>query len=135
MATALYDKGRENFAKGNFDLLNNTIKLVFVDSADYSVSLSTHDALDDVTGAGRVATSGAFSGKDVTNGVFDATDVTVGTVSGDAFEAIVIYKDTGVESTSYLICYIDNYTGLPTTPNGGSITVAFPNDSNKIFKL
>lgn len=135
MATAVYDKGRENFAKAAIDYLNATIKLVFVDSADYTVSLSTHDALDDVAAGGRVGTSGAFASKDATLGVLDAADITVSTVSGDQFEAIIIYKDTGTESTSLLICYIDNYTGLPCTPNGGNITVAFPNDSNKILKL
>ena len=135
MATAIYDKGRENFCKGNIDWLNNNIKFLFADSADYTVSLSTHDALDDIAAPGRVAISGNLSGKDTTNGVLDASDTTVTSVSGDQFEAIVIYKDSGTENTSYLVAYIDNYTGLPCTPNSGNITVAFPNDSNKIAKL
>ncbi len=82
-----------------------------------------------------LATSGNLSGKTATDGVADASDVTVATVTGDQFEAIIVYKDTGVEATSILIAYIDDYTGLPCTPNGSNITVTFPNDSNKIFKL
>jgi hypothetical protein len=45
------------------------------------------------------------------------------------------YKDTGTESTSLLIFYIDTATGLPCTPNGGNITVAWDSGANKIFKL
>lgn len=135
MASALYDFGRESFLTGDIDWAADNIKLVFVDVADYTVNLATHQYLDDIPGAARVATSGNLSGKTTTAGVADAADVTVATVSGDVFEALVIYKDTGTEGTSILIAYIDDYTGLPCTPNGSNITVAFPNDGNKIFKL
>jgi hypothetical protein len=56
-------------------------------------------------------------------------------VTGDQSEALVIYKDTGMASTSPLIAYIDTATGLPYTPSGGNIDVAWDNGSNKIFKL
>lgn len=135
MATALYDKGREGFASAGVNWPSDTIKITFTDAADYTVNLSTHDFFDDVTAGGRVATSGALANKTATLGVCDADDITVSAVSGDQFEAIIIWKDTGVESTSRLIAYIDNYTGLPCTPNGGNITVTWPSDSNKIFKL
>ena len=64
-----------------------------------------------------------------------ATDTNGNTVTGDQFESIDIYKDTGVESTSRLICNIDTATGLPCTPNGGDITVVWDSGANKIFKL
>jgi len=57
------------------------------------------------------------------------------TVTGDQSESIDIYKDTGTESTSYLIANINSATGLPVTPNGGDIIVQWDNGSNKIFKL
>jgi hypothetical protein len=135
MATALYDKGREGFASAAVNWPSDTVKITFEDSADYTVNLATHDFYDDVSSPGRVATSGALANKTATLGVCDADDITVSSVSGDQFEAIIIWKDTGVESTSRLIAYIDNYTGLPCTPNGGNITVTWPSDSNKIFKL
>jgi hypothetical protein len=40
------------------------------------------------------------STKTVTDGVADANDVTLTAVTGDPSEALVIYKDTGTESTS-----------------------------------
>ena len=49
--------------------------------------------------------------------------------------AVVLYKDTGTESTSPLIAFIDSGTGLPTPAGVNSIIVRWDNGSNKIFKL
>lgn len=136
MSTFLYDKGREGFGNAAINWPSDDIRIVFVDSADYTVNASTHDFLDDVAAGGRVGVSAAsLANKTNTAGVMDADDHTINSVSGDQFEAIIIYKHTGTDSTSRLIAYIDNYTGLPCTPNGGNITVSWPSDSNKIFKL
>jgi len=135
MANALFDKGREAFLNGDIDFLNDDIRIILVDAADYTVNLATHDFLDDVGVAARVAVSSALASKTSTNGVADAADVTFPLVTGDQSEAIVIYKHTGTESTSNLIAYIDTATGLPVTPNGGDITVQWDNGANKIFKL
>lgn len=135
MANALYDKGRENILGADIDWDAATIKLVFVDEADDTIDLANDDALDDRAVASRVATSGAFTGKTKTNGVADADDVTVATVTGDQFESIDLFKDTGTESTSLLICNIDTATGLPATPSGGDIVVRWDSGANRIFKL
>jgi hypothetical protein len=135
MANALFDAGREGFLAGDIDWDANNIKLVFIDHADDTPNVSTDDNLDDLAAGARVATSGNFASKTTTAGVADAADVTVSTVTGDPFESINIYKDTGTESTSRLIAYIDTATGLPTTPNGGDITVVWDSGANRIFKL
>lgn len=135
MANSLYGKGRASFLEGGIAILTADIKLNFLDSADYTVSIDVDDFLNDIPGAAIVATSGNFAGKSSTLGVFDATDVTVSTVSGDVFEAVGIYKDTGASGTSNLIAYIDSATGLPFTPTGNNVTVSWDNGANKIFKL
>ena len=135
MANALFDAGRENILGGDIDWDANTIKLVFVDHTDDTPLPATDVALSDILAAARVATSDAFTTKTKTAGVADADDVTVASVTGDQFESIVIYKDTGVETTSLLIAFIDTATGLPCTPNGGSVTVQFDSGANRIFKL
>lgn len=99
MANALYDTGRNAFLLGDIDWVADTIKVVLVDAADYTVNLSTHDFLDDVPAAARVATA-TLASKTASAGVADAADVTFTAVSGDISEALVIYKDTGVEATS-----------------------------------
>ena len=134
MATALYDKGRSAFAKGDIDWINDTIKAILIDSADYIVNLATHDFLDDVAGAARVATV-ELTNKSVAAGVCDCDNPTFADVSGDAFEAVVIYKHTGVEGTSQLIAYIDNSAQLPMTPIGGDIEMNIDSGANKLFKL
>ena len=134
MANALYDTGRNAFLLGDIDWVADTIKVVLVDAADYTVNLSTDDFLADVPSAARVATA-TLAGKSASAGVADASDVAFSGVTGDISEALVIYKDTGVEATSQLIAYIDTATGLAVTPNGGDITVTWDNGANKIFKL
>jgi hypothetical protein len=135
MANALYDKGREGFLTGQIHWDTDVVKAVLIDAADYTVNLATHQFLSDIPTAARVATSDGFTSKTAAAGVADAADFTFAAVSGDPVEALVIYQDTGSESTSRLIAYIDTATGLPVTPNGGDINVAWDDGANKIFKL
>jgi len=135
MANALYDKAREGFLDGSIDWDTDDIRAILIDTADYTVNLSTHDNLDDIPEAARVAVSGALASKTVTAGVADAADVTFSAVTGDQCEALVLYKHTGTESTSRLIAYIDDATGLPVTPNSGDIEVQWADGDDKIFRL
>ncbi|OBK92369.1 hypothetical protein A5646_03430 [Mycobacterium sp. 1245499.0] len=135
MANALYTKYREKALQGQINWLTDNIKVDLVDSADYTVNTATHEFLSDVPSAARVATSANLSAKTATGGVADAADVTFPAVTGDISEALVIYKDTGTDTTSPLIAYIDTATGLAVTPNGGDITVIWPNDAGRIFSL
>ena len=135
MANALYDKARERFLTGQFNWSTDSIKSVLVDTGAYTVSLTSHEFLSDISSSARVSTSGAFTGKTTTGGAADANDITFSSVSGSSIEAIVIYADTGTEATSPLIAFIDTATGLPITPNGGDIIVTWDNGANKIFKL
>lgn len=135
MANALIDKGREGFLDGSIDWDTDTIKAVLVDHAVDTPSPASDQNLSDIAVGARVATSAAFTSKTVTAGVADAADVTLPTVSGATVESVVLYKDTGTESTSRLIAFIDTATGLPVTPNGGDIILQWDNGANKIFKL
>lgn len=133
MASGMYALGREGFLGGDIDWDANNIKVTLIDSADYVVNLSTHDFYNDVTAGGRVATSSNLASKTKTNGTADAADVTFSAVTGDQSEALVVWADTTVESSSRLIVYIDTGTGFPVTPNGGDITVQW--DAAGIFTL
>jgi hypothetical protein len=135
MANALYDKGRQKFLEGAINWLNDTIKVLLVDTGLYTVNLATHEFLSDIPSGARVGTAQTLASKTSTAGVADAADVTFNTVTGNSVEALAIYKDTGVEASSPLIAYIDTATGLPITPNGGNINVVWDNGANKIFKL
>lgn len=138
MANAFYPSAKAAFLKGDIDLELDDIRVILVDLADYTYS-GSHDFLNDVPAAARVAVSGNLSSKvvelDGTTARFDADDVTFSSVTGDQFEAYIVYKHTGTESTSALIYFADTgVTGLPLTPNGGNIIMQF-HATNKIFSL
>lgn len=129
MASALYPKFKEQLLTAGLDVEADDIRVILIDSADYTYS-SAHDFLDDVAAGSRVAVSSALASKTITNGVFDAADKTLTAVTGDPSEALIIYKHTGTESTSNLICFID---GLSVTPNGGDIVIQW--NASGIFAL
>ena len=135
MANALYGLGREGFLGGDIDWDADTIKVVLVDAGDYTLNIDTDQYLDDIAAAGQIAISDALASKTKTLGVADAADITISSVSGDAFEYIILFQDSGDSATSRLIACIDSATGLPCTPNGGDITIQWDSGSNKIFKL
>lgn len=113
------------------DLLTENVKIVFVDTADYTVDLTNHDFLADIPAGARVATSGNLTGKGFNILNFDAADISLPGVTGDTFEAIVGYIDTGSEATSRLVWYDDSIAA--TTPNAGAINVVF--NASGIFSL
>jgi len=135
MANAMYGKGREGFANAAVNWLSDDIRCILIDAADYTLSIDTHDFLDDIPAGARVAVSGNLVNKTNVLGVLDADDVTFTSVTGDPSEMLVIYKHTGVEATSRLLVSFDTAVGLPVTPNGGNITITFDSGVNKIFKL
>lgn len=142
MANALYDKAREAFLNGDLDWLNDTIKVILVDvkQADetviYDLDLAADQYLSDVPVAARIATA-TLASKTATGGVADAADITLSAVSngGKACEALILYKDTGSESTSPLIAYLDDGVNLPVTPDGSDIVVQWSDVYSRIFKL
>lgn len=143
MANALYPKFKEKILNPGtlgttsgtaVDLIDDDIKAVFVDTGTYTYS-SSHEYLSDITSGARIATSSNLSSKSITSGVFDAADLTFSSVTGSSIEAYVLYKDTGSASTSPLIAYVDTATGLPVTPNGGTITLTWDNGASKIFAI
>lgn len=135
MANAIYPLYKQALldASSNVDLNDGDVRVILIDTADYTYS-ATHDFLDDVAAGARVATSSALQNTTVTNGTFDADDITLSTVTGDQSEALIIYIHTGVESTSRLVAYLDtSITGLPVTPNGGNIIITW--DAAGIFTI
>lgn len=124
MASVLYPKFKEKLLKDGLALSSLTLKAVLIDSADESYN-SADEFLSDITSGGIVGTAQTLGSKTFTNGTFDAADITFSSVTGDPCEAILIYADSGSSATSRLIAWIDSASGLPVTPNGGDITVAW----------
>ena len=134
MANAMYVKGLENILAGSWSWGSN-IKVVLVDSADYTLNIATDNDLADIPAGGRVATSANLGTKTQTDGHADAADFTYTTVTGDQCEYLVVHFDSGTPGTSLLICNIDTATGLPITPNSADIDVIWSNGTDKIYTI
>jgi hypothetical protein len=98
---------------------------------------NAHDFYDDVLAA-NVGTSQNITNPtvgSVSQGTFHGTNVTFTAVTGAQSEALIIYRhNSGANTTWRLVCYLDtNVTGLPVTPNGGDIVVAW--NASGIFTL
>ena len=135
MANTLYDAARKRFLEAQINWMTDTIKVYLVDTGAYTPVTGTHEYLSDIPTSARIAGPVTLTSKTTTGGAADAADITFTSVSGTSIKAIVIYSDTGTESTSPLIAFIDTATGLPITPNGGDIIVTWDNGTNKIFKV
>ena len=135
MANTLYDFCRQRFLEAQLNWMTDTIKVLLVDTGAYTPQTAIHQYLADIPISARIAGPVTLTSKTTTGGAADGADVTFTSVTGPSIEAIVIYMDTGTESTSPLIAYIDTATGLPITPNGGDIIVTWDNGTNKIFKV
>ena len=135
MANAVYPIGKEKFLQADINMTNDDVKVVLVDLEEYTYS-AADDALADISASARVAVSNALGSKTTTTGIFDSADITLSAVTGDPFEALVLYVSASTEATSYLVAFIDtNVSGLPLTPNGGNVTITWDNGANKIFAL
>jgi hypothetical protein len=134
MANALYGLGKQKLLTGSINLSSDTIKAALVSTA-YAQNLTTDEFWSTVS-ASLLGTAATLATKTVTLGVFDADDVTYTAVAGGStVEAVVIYKDTGLASTSPLIAYIDTISGFPLATNGGNIQLQWDAGAYKIFSL
>lgn len=135
MASLIYNafKARQLGATTPLNPASDTIKLALVTSS-YTPNQDTDDFWDDVS-ANEVAASGTYSTGGVTltvtssqdntddEGVMDAADVSFTGATITARYA-VIYKSTGVSSTSPLICLIDFGSNQSSTAGTFAITFA-----------
>ena len=134
MANALFTAFRNGILGAHatrVDLDTDTIRAMFVDATDDTPVAATDDFIDDILSAGRIPAIascpqlGTITIGTVAAGVFDAVDSTFTSLTGDQAEYLILFKDSGTESTSNLIAMWDTATGIPLTPNGGNVTVVW----------
>jgi len=135
MANVWYDKTKTTIGKGNLDLNSLSNPKMIAIKSSYTFN-QAHDFLDDIPSGDRLAT---VSLSNMTFGVsleayLDADDPTYVTPAVGTVVAFVIFDDSGVESTSPLIVFIDSGVTLPiTTESGRDLEVTF--NANGIAKL
>lgn len=136
MANALYALGAKRMLDAVLGTLPvaGTLKAALVKN-DYVQNLTSHEFYTDITSHVR-GTPQAIGSVTTTGGKLDGADITFTAVTaGDTCEAVIIYMDTGVAGTSWLLAYIDTITSFPVTTNGGDVLVTWDNGTYKIFSL
>lgn len=141
MANGFYQQGMKHFAMGDIVWKasgGSDIRTTLVDTADYTVNLTTHEFRDTGTISAAAQEESMASGMTLVDaavdGVVDANDVTFTATAGDQCEGILVYKNTGVAANDLLLFWWDTASGLPVTL-GGDVTVAWDNGANKIAKI
>jgi hypothetical protein len=129
MADVVYNSFKEKVMKGQIDLVDDTIRVALVDSS-YTPDKDAHEDYADLSGevsgtgysAGGKSLANKTVTKDVTDneGVFDADDITWSSSTITARGAVV-YKDSGTDTSSWLIAYFD--FGSSKSSSSGDFTV------------
>ncbi len=113
-----------HFSQADINYPSDTIKCSLV-TTSYTPAPSSDEFYSSVPGGAITAAGVALASKTNTGGTLGAANTTFTSVSGSQSAYLIVYKDTGVAGTSDLILIYDTATGLPVTPNGGNITVAW----------
>lgn len=136
MANKIYKNALVLMGTKAIDLVNDDIRVVLL-SAGYTFS-DSHTVMTSVTSGLRVATSGTIAGRSFAAGTGQvpllATNTVLSAVTGSQVVALIVFKNTGTDSTASLIAYFDTATNMPVTPNGGNITIAW-DATNGVLKL
>lgn len=131
MATVIYNafKARQ-LGSAPVAFPTDTIKVALV-TASYTPDQDAHDFFDDITnevsGTGYTAGGSTLANKATTQdntdneGVFDADDLAWTTATITSARYAIVYKSTGVSSTSPLICAID--LGSNYSSSNGTFTL------------
>lgn len=135
MANTLYEKARRLFLSGQIDWPTANVGLLLIDSTKYAPNFADHTTLADIPEVARIGSPGKLTGKVIVGNACDADDLNLEKVTGPVIGAQVIYLDTGDESTSTLIQYMDKGKGYPTVPNGGDIKIIWDDGPYKIFTV
>lgn len=136
MANTIYTNAKELLLTAGINWLTDTIKAVLV-NISYSPDFNVHKYFSDVTGVvPGVQQVKTLAGKTITGGAADADDLAFPYVaSGQNVYYVLIYKDTGISTTSPLIILIDTAAGLPIITTGANLFITFDNGPSKIFSL
>lgn len=136
MANAMYDTGRAAFGNAGINWLSDTIKAILIDTGAYTPNLATDAFLSIVPVGARIGPVLTLATKTNVAGVLGAANLSFTGITGaPTIEAVLLFKDTGVEGTSQLIALIDTATGLPVPAGASQVNVTWDTGANKIMKI
>lgn len=136
MATAdfVYNSAREKFATKQLNWLTETVKAALVGAA-YG-PLPTHEFVSDI-GSGIIIRSEELTNKEVRTGGICAGEIPEfeALLSVQVAVGVVLYVDTGDDTTSTLLYYSSGGVGFPFTPAGFTYAVLFDQANGGFFQV
>jgi len=135
MATGMYDTALQMFLDGELSWTTGTFKAMVVDHAEYTPNLASDSTVEDIPVDARVGISSEVMAKTSAAGVADGGDVTFTALTGPVCEGVVVFLDSGLDSSSVLVCHIDEGDDFPIVPDGEDYILSWSNGPNKIFRL
>ena len=136
MSNTLYDVTRQSFLTAGLSWTDNTktFGVALIDTSQYTIDPNTDQNISDIPSAAILARAN-LTGPTATNGAASADALSIPTVTGDV-SALVVYENTGDDTTSQLIAYLDTASNLPGTYNNETVSIVWDTSSgNGIFKL
>jgi len=136
VANFIYGKAKQSLLNGEFNISSDSLKVLLVTDS-YVPNENVDQFVSNISSSYIKQRTSSLANVTNTLGTIDANDITVVQYSGLAFKALVIYKDSGTDSTSRLLAYIDTATGIPFLGINAvtDITINWSNGSNKIISL
>lgn len=135
MASTAYAKFLVAQAKKLHDWVGDDNRCILT-SSTYVPDFTNNEYVSDLTGVLATGTASITSKTVVVNvlrAVYDGDDYTFTAASGGTANRVIIYNNTGVNSTSRLIAAIDL---TATVLNGGDVVISWDNTATlKIFSI
>jgi hypothetical protein len=137
MANFVYSAFRTSLLSGHVNLLTENIKVAILNS-NYISNENSDTFFSDIPQNSIEGISQSLSNKVINNGSFDADDITITQYAGSGFTSLVLYLDSGNPSTSKLIAYIDDTSGLPFVNSLNAqvdITIIWSDELTRILSI
>lgn len=127
MSRFTYAKNMLKVGSGTLDLSSLAdVRAILIEDGQYTQDEINDEFLSDIPVAARIATQALssydFGSSTTAIATADAVTFTAPT-AGKTIKAVVLYEDTGVESTSPLLSYDDEQDGLPLLTDGTDIFI------------
>ena len=132
MSNNVYEKARNAFLTGQLDWVTDDMTVALIVDT-YTPDEVNHEFLSDLPTDAIVASQIATNRQTDGQGTALADDTVFTAVTGDTIGGLVIYKDTGTDSSSRLVAFVFNHPALPISPNGEDIAIEW--DDAGIFQI
>lgn len=133
---SLYALGVQSLMSGGIDLINDEITAVLINKASYPDVNFVSDQFQSIVPDEAQISEILLTGNTLDVNTFRADSATFPNVSGALdIDAVLIYKDTNMVSTSGLIAFLDVAPEFPITPDGTDITINFSLLDDGIFQI